>query len=488
MARNFRCLVLVAAAIPLIGHTAAAKALARAPELKPADELVDWVVKHGGKSDAIVDKSPNTGLRGLFVTNDIKKGDIVLSVPVNISMDIGPAFWTHMELAVSLLKVKLEHPAVWEGFQPYLSSLPGEEDVHTLFSFRKDLIPLLQDPEMEAFVKQGLELTESVFSGTAKDAAATMADLKELKPKEALQITLGELQYWASIIESYSFGALKANNEAWRYLVPLIGMVNHNEEPNADVEMDEKLQAWVLTALQDIRKGEELTFQYRQESNRNDIALLHHFFLNERRPARLCAYDLPRALQKADAQESFTDADYAPGGRLCTLEEAMRLATKLASFPTTESQDRAALERKRNPIKDWRERTIVEFRMLRKEALRLTIDAIKAALQAPKKSAAAAPTPSASVVIEDDEIPADDVSKDKVSRDKARGSAAPPAMSAGMGARSTTSAAQQSEVVQRGAQKRVSKRPQVIVPMADADVGLQEPKFIKVNTPSHTEL
>ncbi len=49
---------------------------------------------------------------------------------------------------MSLLKVKLEHPAVWEGFQPYLSSLPGEEDVHTLFSFRKDLIPLLQDPEM----------------------------------------------------------------------------------------------------------------------------------------------------------------------------------------------------------------------------------------------------------------------------------------------------------------------------------------------------
>lgn len=38
-------------------------------------------------------------------------------------------------------------------------------------------------------MKQGLELTESVFSGTAKDAAATMADLKELKPKEALQIT-----------------------------------------------------------------------------------------------------------------------------------------------------------------------------------------------------------------------------------------------------------------------------------------------------------
>ena len=67
------------------------------------------------------------------------------------------------------------------------------------------------------------------------------------------------------------------------------------------------------------RKGEELAFEYREESNRNDIALLHHFFLNERRPAQLCAYDLPRRLQKADAQELYTDADYAPGGRLCKL-------------------------------------------------------------------------------------------------------------------------------------------------------------------------
>lgn len=64
------------------------------------------------------------------------------------------AKWLHhaeanlQELAVSLLRVKVEYPSVWEGFQPYLSNLPGKEDVHTLFSFRKELIPLLQDAEM----------------------------------------------------------------------------------------------------------------------------------------------------------------------------------------------------------------------------------------------------------------------------------------------------------------------------------------------------
>lgn len=73
------------------------------------------------------------------------------------------------------------------------------------------------------------------------------------------------------------------------------------------------------------RKGEELTSQYRERSNRNDISLLHHFFLNARRPARLCAHDLPTAKQYPQLKEPFTDADYAPGGRLCT---KVRLACK----------------------------------------------------------------------------------------------------------------------------------------------------------------
>jgi len=49
-------------------------------------------------------------------------------------------------------------------------------------------------------VKQALDLAKAVFLGTATDGAITIADLKQLKPKEASQITLGELQYWASIV------------------------------------------------------------------------------------------------------------------------------------------------------------------------------------------------------------------------------------------------------------------------------------------------
>jgi len=54
-------------------------------------------------------------------------------------------------------------------------------------------------------------------------------------------------------MESYSFGAPNARNEQWRFLVPLMDMVNHNEEPNIHVDYEPARQAFVATALRNIR-------------------------------------------------------------------------------------------------------------------------------------------------------------------------------------------------------------------------------------------
>ena len=54
-------------------------------------------------------------------------------------------------------------------------------------------------------------------------------------------------------MESYSFGAPNVKNEQWRYLVPLMDMANHDEDPNTHVDQDAGRQAFVATALRDIR-------------------------------------------------------------------------------------------------------------------------------------------------------------------------------------------------------------------------------------------
>ena len=143
-------------------------------------------------------------------------------------------------------------------------------------------------------------------------------------------------------------------------------------------------------------------------------------------------------------------------------EEAIRLSNKLAGFPTSESQDRAALASNRNPIRDWRERLFVEFRTLRKQALRLFVESITAALTQAHRA------PAAAVSVEDND--------DSVEAASTEASAA--------AAQATEGAAAGQSRGQRGGRWK----PQVVVPLADADVGLQEPKFLKINTPSRSEL
>ncbi len=59
---------------------------------------------------------------------------------------------------------------------------------------------------------------------------------------------------------------------------------------------------------------------------------------------------------------------------LASQGEVERLNNILVSFPTTEDDDAALLGSEN--LTDWRERVIVKFRMLRKRALRLTIQVI----------------------------------------------------------------------------------------------------------------
>ena len=152
---------------------------------------------------------------------------------------------------------------------------------------------------------------------------------------------------------------------------------------------------------------------------------MDHFFVSEQQPPQLCTMDLPwHTIYDVLDEPPSANQQHAPGGPLCTQAggcscrlqgmcmmqspqrpfrrahvdvcekylvcvcvadsrdvwqaEAQRLAGILAAFPTTEQQDQELLDS--GILLDWRERVIVRFRMLRKEALRLTIQGIEAAL------------------------------------------------------------------------------------------------------------
>lgn len=122
---------------------------------------------------------------------------------------------------------------------------------------------------------------------------------------------------------------------------------------------------------------------------------------------------------------------------------------------------------------------IVDFRVLRKEKLRLVAEAIEEHLRRAEEDAAAAAAAAApaaqsasqAVVVDDDDDNLYRGSSSENSSEAAEGS-------------------QQGRGADRGFIKASDGklRPQVVVPLADADVGLQEPKFLKINTAVHSEL
>lgn len=125
---------------------------------------------------------------------------------------------------------------------------------------------------------------------------------------------------------------------------------------------------------------------------------------------------------------------------------------------------------------------IVEFRVLRKEMLRLVAEAIEERLRRAEEDAAAAAAATQSAALQDavdDDNDGDDGYNDDLHR-----------ASSSEGSSKEAEGSQQGRGADRAPAETSGRkwRPQVVVPLADADVGLQEPKFLKINTPAHSEL
>ena len=178
-------------------------------------------------------------------------------------------------------------------------------------------------------------------------------------------------------------------------------------------------------------------------------------------------------------------------------EEAGRLEAILGAFPTTEDEDRDALAN--GDVTDWRARTVIGFRIQRKEALRLTIERIGAALSTGEAAAvstdsgtggattqdgaeiSAQSTPSrmTSGVKYDNQVPDEDAAEETAD------SVDPNSAAARSDSLETSQEDLGSGNVEQvsGAEKRA-----VVKPVEGASEDLQEPMFIKIGSPAVDEL
>ncbi|EFN50775.1 hypothetical protein CHLNCDRAFT_142491 [Chlorella variabilis] len=316
--------------------------------------------------------------RGAFATKDLKPDEVIVSLPFKAVLrlkDLDHAAFP-AEYARHLLAAMHNEPSHNATWGVFWETQPGPEGVFTPEVYTDEHLALLQCPELEGLARGQRHVTEQIYDGSYPHA--TLEPFVKTVPADKVSPDI--FKYVSSLVGSRYFGFYRdADSEkVASHLLPLLDAINHDDDPNAWRSDDG--DNVLITATKPIKKGEEITFNYQPNIvHRADMSLYIYGFVIQRDQPLLCAVDLPGF----DPKDPFgptpqDDADYELGGKLATRAELDRLSARLAAAGTSEAEDQALLQS--GTVTDWRHKAILEFRVMRKRALRQTIAKLTAAL------------------------------------------------------------------------------------------------------------
>lgn len=138
----------------------------------PERAIVDWVVASGGVANVKIGPVPGgSGLRGTLAARDVAAGDVLVSVPSNLSVPMGDNAATSPESVILLLKRRFTYPDWHAELAPFWRLFPRAP--FTKETFSEEEAGMLQD---EALV--------SLFWGLGAEVASVWGPRRpRLPPK-----------------------------------------------------------------------------------------------------------------------------------------------------------------------------------------------------------------------------------------------------------------------------------------------------------------
>eukprot|EP00887_Chlorella_sp_A99_P005746 scaffold1.g5746.t1 len=347
---------------------------------KSKDEaLINWVRSKGGVVGFTVGQECDTCIRGALASKDYEEGDLILSVPFEITIRLddvkdgkGQAVMGFAaEYARGFLDRLHNDPSFNATYGPFIAAHPAYGESLTPEVWPEELIPELHTPALEKLVRQQLELTKEIYEGTYRWRNYT--PFAAVVPPERAPLHM--FQHWASLLGCRYFGFYRDGDmHVSHHLVPVVDMINHSDEPNA-VRLDNSTHV-LQKATRSILEGEQIFNNYQPGViHRPDQSLYIYGFVAGGVAPLLAAVDLP--FYKPDAPFEKTPEDDVFYGDealgYATPEEHDRLKGLLAEAEAkaTLLADEDALAA--DAFDDWRLRTIVQYRAARKRALRRVI-------------------------------------------------------------------------------------------------------------------
>jgi len=278
------------------------------------DTMMRWLENDDSesfKSSVKIDNNRQTGLRGLYATKDINKGEIIVEVPYNAALLVGdslssPIFdkfeevegskdWSDDDLDDAYQGLNFIQRFMKDSeYTPYINTLPsiptsGDDAGLTPDFWSEEYIKGLEVPR---YVKEALD-RKQIVEQVAKKNNVNEDELRWATwMMRSRRITTWNMVNDPNIDnDDKLFGVFPTNQkveQAQGFLIPLIDMANHAHDPTAVLKISvnkwtrqfDDTSTFALKALKPIDEGDEVTICY-GEGDRTSLDLLdkYGFFL-----------------------------------------------------------------------------------------------------------------------------------------------------------------------------------------------------------------
>jgi len=248
--------------------------------------LREWIEKHGGEFRKVCVGKSLTGERGLFLTEDAKEGETVLSVPKEclIKADL---FEQHPEMkAMCTRKIFLQN----RNFESIISPLAlylvlESRKQESFFSPYIDTLP--EDFIIPGFQDIDYRVHNDEMLQSLAELRAKLENFRQHCIENDIQISPREWLRVCSAVQSRSFFHKKRSAEAFNLLkkavnlnydpfftmlFPVGDMANHSDVPSIKVNAQEG----TMTALRDLESKEEIVFDYMPDKTDEDYFYLYY--------------------------------------------------------------------------------------------------------------------------------------------------------------------------------------------------------------------
>mmetsp|Transcript_14271 Transcript_14271/g.30792 ORF Transcript_14271/g.30792 Transcript_14271/m.30792 type:complete len:500 (-) Transcript_14271:371-1870(-) len=279
---------------------------------KTSEALIEWLNEmEGGLSSSVKIDDNGAGLRGLYATNDIRKGGTVVEIPYDYALQVGDSLWgtvyddfTDIPGSDDWSEDDLDD--VYQGlnflqsftndadYGPYMDSLPqkpssGDDAGLTPDFWCEESIRGIQIPSLIQQILDRKQMVKEVASkNNVNENALRWATWMMRSRRFTTWNMVPDPNYNSDEDDNSLFGVFPMRwnkiEQVQGYLTPLIDMANHANDPNAVMtinvnrwtrEFDDS-SSFALKALRPIGKGEEVTICY-GEGDRTSLDLLDKY-------------------------------------------------------------------------------------------------------------------------------------------------------------------------------------------------------------------